>query len=195
MKRLRTLVDKGWANREYATAYLERFLGKNLHAAAQATQAPRKVVQVLPDAWRVADDDGHRGRAEGWHVESFDDSQWAVVSAYARTLSSQGRNTATVIWYRNSFVVPAKHGRLAMAFVEVDGSAEVFFNGHKVDAIEDKADTAGNPIRPRTFFEVDLANVCRPGKNVLAVRVDSRALTELFLGGILRPVVLIEGPG
>lgn len=195
VERLRTLAAKGWANREYASAYLERFLGKNLCAAAKATQAPRKVVQVLPDTWRVANDDGDRGCAEGWHTESFDDSQWAVVSAYARTLSSQGHNTATVIWYRNRFEVPEKHGRLVMAFVEVDGSAEVFINGHKVDALEDKADTAGKPSRPRTFFEVDLAHVCRPGKNVLAVRVDSRALTELFLGGILRPVVLIEGPG
>jgi len=31
----------------------------------------------------------------------------------------------------------------------------------------------------------------RPGENVVAVRVDHSQITELFLGGIVRPVLLI----
>ena len=38
--RLRGLAAKGWANPEYATAYLERFLAKNLRAGAAASRPP-----------------------------------------------------------------------------------------------------------------------------------------------------------
>jgi hypothetical protein len=56
-----------------------------------------------------------------------------------------------------------------------------------------------NPDAPavprRAPFELDLAPVLKTGENVLAVRVDNRKISELFLGGILRPVVLVEkGP-
>jgi hypothetical protein len=39
---------------------------------------------------------------------------------------------------------------------------------------------------------VDITEAVRPGDNVLAVRVDHSRITELFLGGILRPVLLVE---
>ena len=32
----------------------------------------------------------------------------------------------------------------------------------------------------------------KPGENTVAVRVDHTTITELFLGGILRPVVVVE---
>ncbi|MEQ2006577.1 MAG: hypothetical protein ABMA26_07255 [Limisphaerales bacterium] len=34
----------------------------------------------------------------------------------------------------------------------------------------------------------------KPGENILALRVDHTRMTDLSLGGILRPVVLIEKP-
>lgn len=41
---------------------------------------------------------------------------------------------------------------------------------------------------------VDISGAVWPGRNVVAVRVDHTRLTELFLGGIVRPVYLIERP-
>jgi len=48
--------------------------------------------------------------------------------------------------------------------------------------------------KARTPFEVDVTAAVKPGENVLAVRVDHTRITDLSLGGILRPVVLIEKP-
>lgn len=36
--------------------------------------------------------------------------------------------------------------------------------------------------------------VAKTGQNVIAVRVDHSSITELFLGGIIRPVLLIKKP-
>ncbi|PAW88420.1 MAG: hypothetical protein B9S33_04705 [Pedosphaera sp. Tous-C6FEB] len=48
--------------------------------------------------------------------------------------------------------------------------------------------------KSRTPFEVDVTAAVKPGENVLALRVDHTRITDLSLGGILRPVVLIEKP-
>lgn len=48
--------------------------------------------------------------------------------------------------------------------------------------------------KSRTPFEVDVTSAVKPGENVLALRVDHTRITDLSLGGILRPVVLIEKP-
>jgi len=193
IERLRSLAARGWANKEYATAYLERFLGRNIDAVAEASQSPNKVLSVLPDAWAVCDDPGDAGRKHGWQTERFDHSSWPIVTAYSNTLDSHGRNSATVVWYRNTFKVPKEHQRLILFFMEVDGIAEVFVNGKSQTPESDLSSQGGR--RPRqSFFGVDVTGSVKPGQNALAVRVDNRSITELFRGGILRPVVLIERP-
>ncbi len=87
-----------------------------------------------------------------------------------------------------------RHARLFMAFPEVDGSAEVYVNGQKLEPIGHGRKTADGPVQKRTFFELDLSAAVKAGDSHVAVRVDNRKITELFLGGILRPVVLIERP-
>ena len=58
-----------------------------------------------------------------------------------------------------------------------------------------KANPGGPAVLRRAPFKVDLAPVLKDGDNVVAVRADNRKISELFLGGILRPVVLVEtGP-
>ena len=51
-----------------------------------------------------------------------------------------------------------------------------------------KATTETPSVPRRAPFEVAVPT----GESVIAVRVDNRKITELFLGGILRPVVLVE---
>ncbi len=201
LARLRGLADKGWANREYATAYLERFLGKNVRAGAAATAAPGQVLQVLPDPWKFALDEANRGREAGWHKPQFDDSKWAVVRTRDITLDAQGFDKNTVLWYRTRFNVAEQCARLQLFFTEVDGDPEVHVNGVKVEpaaallpATSQSATDTDNRLKPRMPFTVNITNAVRPGENVLSVRVDHARITELSLGGILRPVVLIQFP-
>lgn len=191
--RLRGLAAKGWANPEYATAYLERFLAPILRAGTAVTQPPAKVLAVLPDQWRMAFDDGDQGTVRGFHRAAFDDTSWRQVFTYSKTLSSQGLSRPGIMWYRTQFTVPARRGKLTLFFAEVDGGVEVCVNGHKLEPAAVSPDgTRTGPPRKRQPFEVDVTEAVRSGTNHLAVRVDNRQITELFLGGIVRPVLLIR---
>lgn len=94
----------------------------------------------------------------------------------------------------NTFAVPEAHGRLFLSFLEVDGLAEVFVNGQRLEPAADGQRMADGLARKRAFFEVEVTAAVRPGENLLAVRVDNRIITDLFRGGVLRPVVLIARP-
>lgn len=167
----------------YTVGYLKRFIGRQVEAGAAATASPNRLVQVLPDRWRLAYDETGEGLAEGYHDPDLDDSRWREVSTYGNPLDAQGLpDRQTVMWYRTTFQLPRKAGKLSLFFTEVDGDASVYLNGKAVGGSEKK----------RVPFEVDLSNKVVQGKNMVAVRVDHSRITELFLGGIVRPVLLIE---
>lgn len=199
--RLRSLADQGGANPEYATAYWERFLGKTVRAGAAWTAAPNRLVQVLPDRWRFTFDEQDQGRDHGYQTADFDDSAWPSVATYSTTLDAQGFDKTTILWYRTTLRVPDKHGRLALFFGEVDGLTEVYLNGRKLEVLAEPGAegpsavpplTPEGQVKPRVPFAVDLSPTVRTGDNTVALRVDHSKLTELSLGGILRPVLLVE---
>ncbi|NBR84168.1 MAG: DUF4838 domain-containing protein [Verrucomicrobia bacterium] len=224
--RLKDFAEKGWANREYATAYLERFLSKTVRAGAAATAAPNRVLQVLPDKMRFTFDAEDTGNDRGFHRADFADAAWPLVATRDVTLDAQGHDQTTVMWYRTRFTVPPKHADLALFFGEVDGATEVYVNGKKVEvpapvvtpkatknvatAKASTAPTTPAPATPvaaatpptkssreglgksRAPFQVDVTAAVKPGENILALRVNHTKMTDLALGGILRPVVLIE---
>ena len=200
-KRIDGLIAKGYANREYGTAYLRRFLSKAIDGGVKATAEPNKVVQVLSDQWRFARDDKDQGEASKFFAADFDDSKWRKVATYSATLSSQRIEENTILWYRNTFDVPEKKGKLTLLFPEVDGLVTVYVNGKPLEPhailpvpARKKAKAAAPKVPRRAPFEVDVTSVVKNGDNIVAVRVDNRKISELFLGGILRPVVLIEKP-
>jgi hypothetical protein len=200
--RINGLVEKGYANREYGTAYLRRFLSKSIEGGVAATAAPNKVLAVLPDRWKFRPDDADEGEAKEWFAATHDDAKWRPTATYSATLSGQGLPENTVLWYRTTVTVPEKHGPLSLVFPEVDGPAAVWVNGKPVDATPllaaapkkgAKQPAEERPaVQRRSPFEVDVTAAVKPGENVLAVRVDNRKISELFLGGILRPVMLVE---
>ncbi|MBM4018581.1 MAG: DUF4838 domain-containing protein, partial [Planctomycetes bacterium] len=197
--RIQALTAQGAANREYGTAYLERFIAKVLAAGQAAAAPPRRVLAVLPDAWRFAHDEDGQGLQRRWHEPDFDDSAWTRASTWQKPLDAQGLHKTGVLWYRARLDVPARQGRAALFFAEVDGWSEVYVNGRKAAAPAVERRSPLPPERegqapPRTPFEVDVADAVRTGPNVVAVRVDHAKITELFLGGIIRPVVLVEKP-
>ncbi len=113
-------------------------------------------------------------------------------------------------------------GKLSLFFGEVDGASEVYVNGKRVDIVwpsapvapaagkaapkKAVAKAAAPPAAPkpgvpslrdgqakgRQPFEVDVSAAVKPGENVVALRVDHSRITELSLGGILRPVLLVR---
>jgi hypothetical protein len=231
--RLGKLGEQRLANSEYGKAYIERFLAKPVRAAAAATAAPNKLLQVFPDQWKFTIDKKDEGVSKNFQAADFDDSKWATVATYSATLDAQGHEDSTnVLWYRNKFTVPKGHGRLTLFFGEIDGLTEVYLNGKRV-AVPTEAPAPKKPAKgakpapaakapapaaapanapaspatapaaptgregmgkPRAPFEVDISDAVRDGENVLSLRVDHTRITELALGGILRPVALIEKP-
>lgn len=177
--------SKGYGDR-YSLNYLKRFVGTHILAGAEATSPPNKVLQVLPDRMKLAYDPADEGIEKGYHKPSFDDSSWTDVATYRNTLSAQGLpDTKSIMWYRTSADVPAVHGRLSLFFTEVDGQAvTVYVNGSQAASLDKEA--------RRQPFEVDITDAAMPGNNAVAIKVDHRKITELCLGGIIRPVLLIE---
>ncbi|OHB65819.1 MAG: hypothetical protein A2Y77_12905 [Planctomycetes bacterium RBG_13_62_9] len=89
------------------------------------------------------------------------------------------------MWYRTSIDVPPEHGRLSLFFTEIDGQAvTVYVNGKEAAALGREAS--------RQPFEVTITNAVKAGENTVALKIDHRRITELFLGGITRPILLIE---
>ena len=179
-------LSKGYGN-HYTLNYLKRFVGTHVLAGAEAAAAPNKVLQVLPDRMKLAYDPADSGAERGYHKSDFDDSTWRQVATYSNTLNAQGLpDTKSVMWYRTSIEVPLRQGgRLVLFFTEVDGQAvTVYVNGREVASLESQA--------RRKPFEVDVTNAVRPGRNTVAIKVDHRRITELFLGGIVRPILLIR---
>jgi hypothetical protein len=176
---------RGYGN-HYTLNYLKRFVGTHVLAGAEATAAPNRVLQVLPDRMKLAYDPADNGVEQGFHKSDFDDSAWKEVATYGNTLNAQSLpDVKSVLWYRTSMDVPERRrGRLVLFFTEVDcQAATVYVNGSEVASLEGEA--------RRKPFEVDVTEAARPGANTVAIRVDHRTITELFLGGIVRPVLLI----
>lgn len=181
LERTRRNVEKGLAS-HYTSVYLERFIGPQIEAGVTALTPPHRLVAVLPDRWRMNYDPEDNGLTRGYHLPDFDDSDWHWVETYSRPLDAQGfTDRLTILWYRTNFAVPRDFGRLTLFFTEIDGDATVFVNGKEV----------GRSARRRQPFEVEITSAVRPGYNLVAVRVDHTVLSELFLGGIVRPVLLI----
>jgi hypothetical protein len=184
-----TLVARSEANlsagqgNHYTVSYLKRFVGGSIDAGAAAVAAPNRLLQQLPDRWRLEYDLADSGVTRGFHRADYDDWHWTEVATYSDTLDAQGLpDRQTVMWYRVAIDVPDAGRKPTLFFAEVDGDARVWVNGREVGASEKK----------RTPFSVDVSGAVKAGRNTIAVRVDHSNITDLYLGGILRPVLLVD---
>jgi len=167
----------------YANRYFVRFNGAAVEAAVTAAASPNRVMQVLPDQWRLAYDADDQGIAQGYGQAAFDDAAWRTVATYSDTLDAQGiPEQKTIMWYRTSFDVPNPPARTTLLALEIDGDASVYLNDQHV----------GDSGKKRKPFELDVSNALKPGRNTIAIRVDHSRISELFLGGIIRPIWLVE---
>ena len=156
---------------------------------AQAQGTSREVA-VLSAGWLFA-----KGDEPGAADPAFEDSGWTRVTlphTFNAGETSDGEYYRGPGWYRRAIEVAAvRPGR--RLFVQFDGAAlvaDVHLNGQAVCRHQ-----GGHAA-----FRCDLTGALRPGRNLLAVRVDnspSRIVSPLggdftVFGGLYRPVSLIE---
>jgi len=160
-------------------------LGLNGAARAQRT------IAVLGDQWMFLRADVAQGADP-----AFDDVKWERVDLPHTWNGSDGEHGGAyyrgAAWYRRVLQRPAvRAGR--RQYLEFDGAtlaADVWVNGH----------LAGRHEGGYARFRLDVTQWLRPGRNVLAVRVDNGALPQVaplggdftVYGGLIRPVRLIE---
>ena len=156
---------------------------------AQAAGTSRDVA-VLSGGWMFA-----KGAPPGAEELSFEDSGWTRVTlphTFNAGENGEGDYYRGPGWYRRAIEIGAiRPGR--RLFVQFNGAAllaDVYLNGQAVCRHE-----GGHAA-----FRCDLTEALRPGRNLLAVRVDnspSRVVSPLggdftVFGGLYRPVSLIE---
>lgn len=202
VERLTRLVETGVANREYGTAYLKRFLLPAIEAGLQATAPAGTQIEVLPDQWKFAIDERNNGEEQGFHQPQFSDASWRLVGTHSAPLDAQGVDKNAVLWYRTHLTIKDLQDRHSLFFSEVDGKAQVFVNGKSIPIPEkyrstkkggsEIASSEMTVVKPRVPFELDISDAVKPGTNSLVVKVDHTQITELSLGGIIRPVLLLH---
>ena len=124
----------------------------------------------------------------------FDDSGWEHVGlphSFSIPYFQSAHFYVGYGWYRKSFVLPAlpRGRRLSLEFEGAFQEAELFVNGKAV----------GHHRGGYTGFPVDITDAVKPGRNVVAVRVNNRwdptlaprAGEHVFSGGIYRDVRLV----
>jgi beta-galactosidase len=134
------------------------------------------------------------GKSEGAEAPRFDDQNWEAVGLPHSFSEPYFRAAAFYTgdgWYRKTFTAPAltARRRLSLEFEGAFQDARVYVNGVEV------AHHRGG----YTGFPVDITGAIRPGRNVVAVRVNNdwdptlapRAGEHVFSGGLYRDVWLV----
>ncbi|RZL40715.1 MAG: glycoside hydrolase family 2 protein [Rubrivivax sp.] len=160
--------------------------------AMMATAQAARTATPLDDGWRFtradvagADDPGH------------DDADWAPVTLPHTWNVPDGETGGTPYrgagWYRRVIDRPSADRATGRQFIEFDGAtlaADVWINGRH----------AGRHEGGYARFRLDVTPLLRPGRNLLAVRVDNSKLPHVaplggdftVFGGLVRPARLIE---
>lgn len=184
-------IEAGNGNK-YDLVYIRRFVKPITLNAYQALYPENKpdnrLVTVLPETWRYRT--GAELKAAGinepWHPD-LNDEQWHTVATYSATLNAQGFADEYFgdMWYRTTIDVPAAaDGRLLLHFFKADRKITLYINGKQVN------DTEREAFHGAT---IDASGLLKPGvTNHMTVKVRHIPLPELFLGGLVGPVYLIE---
>ncbi len=173
---------------EYRRGYAPRFLGPTVEEGFARVTGGRKLVARLPDEWMFRYDPKDEGEAAGWFRPGAPADGWRKVRTCSATLVEQGvPEELTWMWYRASFAAPADlpPGPLHLWFGEIDGrDVKVYLNGEPVGTFK-----AGR--KPQ---DVEVTGKVAAGRaNLVALKIDHGRISELMLGGILKPVMLYAG--
>ncbi len=175
----------------YAQTYLRRFIGGNLRRAVAAVfpaDAPaHRVVAVLPDVWKTAtrEEIEAAGGGSPWEI-GYDDSDWISIKTFTDTRNAQGLpEYFGEMWYRTTFTAPKSRDDLRMHFYKIDRRLVLYVNGRRVN--ENEQEGFGGQAT------LDVTGFVKPGQaNQVTLMIRHVPLPELFLGGLVHPVYLIE---
>ena len=159
-------------------------------AASAAESVPLREKRNLNREWKFQIGDHSGAEAEG-----FDDGTWANIGLpHSFSLPYFAATNSFYVgygWYRKTFEVPAawQGKRLFLDFEGAFQEAEIFLNGQRIGAHRGGY----------TGFEVEITGGARPGRNLLAVRLNNRwdprlaprAGEHQFSGGLYRNVWLV----
>ncbi len=166
--------------------------GKWLHAAAAVSlisSLAAREEQLLNNHYLFT-----LGDQPGAEKPGFDDSKWAPASvphSFSTPYWGDNRFYVGYGWYRREVTIPQswKGKRVFLDFEGVFQECELYVNGKFV----------GKHRGGYTGFEFDITDFVKPGKNLVAVRVNNmwnavlppRAGEHVFSGGIYRDVKLV----
>ena len=182
LSRNEALVARKLSN-HYTPRYFKRFLGNMLTPLATMVKAPNQLVTQLPDRWQFQYDPDSTGMEKGFTKPEFDNRHWLSVATFSNSLTGQGLEDRKMpLWYRTRFTVDRKLRHPSIVMFETDGNTSVYLNG--VPLVEDS--------KSRRLIECPAGDALKVGENTIAVRVDHTRITELSLGGIIRPVFIVD---
>ena len=161
-----------------------------LRRPAAGVAAPGRVATIFNADWRF-----RLGDYADASRTDFDDKGWEHVGlphSFSMPYFQSAHFYVGYGWYRKSFVLPAlpRGRRLSLEFEGAFQEAEIFVNGRAV----------GHHRGGYTGFPVDITDAVKPGRNLVAVRVNNvwdptlapRAGEHVFSGGIYRDVRLVS---
>lgn len=186
-KKILTIVTTAVA--VWAVATLPGLARQPGETALAAVSGPGRVRLNFNADWRFMRDD-----VAGAQEPGFDDAGWERVGL-PHSFSIPYFQSPTFYegpgWYRKTFDLPTlpEGRRLSLEFEGAFQKAEVFVNGVAV----------GSHRGGYTGFPIDITAAAKPGRNVVAVRVDNRwdptlaprAGEHVFSGGLYRDVWLV----
>lgn len=164
-----------------ATRYMDIFWRNSITSAYERSTNGKRVLAVLPDAWKFHIDPANVGMMQDWNDTTINDNNWSTLRTLTGTWSDQGlRLYKGTAWYRTIVTLPAQHdGKVMLWFGAVDEDATVWVNGKEVGKKPDKNES--NP------FEFDVTSAIKPGQpNLVAVRIENKVLDELGTGGLMK---------
>jgi len=159
-------------------------------ASTWAAPLPARQIERLDEHWHFL-----RAESPAASEEDFDDSAWATVSLPHTWNASDGEAGGDYYrgpgWYRRELQLPPSRSTLKH-YLQFDGAAlvaDVWINGHR----------AGHHEGGYAAFRLDVGAWLRPGRNVIAVRVDNAPSSRVaplggdftVFGGLYRGVQLI----
>jgi hypothetical protein len=173
--------------RSYRQGYL-RLLKPIIESGLARVQGDRKLLVQLPDVWDFRYDPKDEGEQLEFFKQPANEKGWQPVKTYSASLNEQQiPEQLTWMWYRTSFGAPASlpNQPLHLWFGEVDGTpTRVWLNGTLL----------GEFTGARRPNEVEVTGKIIPGKkNEIVIKTGHLSISELMLGGLLRPVMIYAG--
>lgn len=173
-----------WCSKEVLEANAPKYLAEMAHLQTPGyLQRNAEINRAVGAAYNKIYEENDPGLKEKWMNPDFDDSQWEIIDQYDANIGDEnGRTWKGSLWFRKEFTVSQDLcGREALLRLGCLIDADVcYINGQKVGE-------TGYQYPPRKY--VIAANLLRPGRNVLCIRLKTNGSREKFVKDKLYKII------